>query len=154
MQVLIHTFTTLAAFLGMELVAWFTHKYIMHGWLWVLHKDHHRKYEKRFEKNDWFFLIFALPSCLLLIGGIHGKFDIRFWIGLGIALYGLAYFFIHDLLIHQRIKIGFIPNSLYLKALKKAHEEHHVHKGQRQGECYGMLFFPYKYYVAAKEHDQ
>ena len=27
----------------MEFMAWFTHKYIMHGFLWVLHKDHHKK---------------------------------------------------------------------------------------------------------------
>jgi len=30
-------------FLVMEFMAWFIHKYIMHGLLWVLHKDHHQK---------------------------------------------------------------------------------------------------------------
>jgi beta-carotene 3-hydroxylase len=29
------------AFIFMEFMAWFTHKYIMHGFLWVLHKNHH-----------------------------------------------------------------------------------------------------------------
>ena len=152
MLTLLSMLTTIAAFLSMELVAWFTHKYIMHGLLWVLHQDHHSKHQKMFERNDLFFLIFAIPSCLLFIEGIKGGFDIRFWIGLGIALYGLAYFFIHDLLIHQRINVGFKPKSLYLRAIQKAHKMHHTHKGQEQGECYGMLFFPYKYYVEAKQH--
>jgi beta-carotene 3-hydroxylase len=30
-----------SAFLFMELMARFTHKYVMHGFLWILHKDHH-----------------------------------------------------------------------------------------------------------------
>ena len=152
MQVFVYTLATLAAFLGMELVAWFTHKYIMHGVLWVLHKDHHRKHKKRVERNDAFFLLFALPSCVLFVGGIQGGFDIRFWIGLGIALYGLVYFLIHDLLIHRRVRVGFKPKNTYLRALQKAHEGHHVPPEQGPGECYGMLFFPYKYYKAAKQH--
>ena len=27
----------------MEFMAWFTHKYVMHGFLWKLHADHHKK---------------------------------------------------------------------------------------------------------------
>lgn len=33
----------LATFFFMEFMAWFSHKYIMHGFLWVLHEDHHKK---------------------------------------------------------------------------------------------------------------
>jgi beta-carotene 3-hydroxylase len=53
----------------MEGVAWLTHKYVMHKWLWVLHEDHHKKSTGFFEKNDAFFLIFAIPSMLLLLFG-------------------------------------------------------------------------------------
>ena len=32
-------------FFGMEGMAWLSHKYIMHGIGWVLHKDHHEPRE-------------------------------------------------------------------------------------------------------------
>ena len=85
----------------MEAVAWFTHKYIMHGFLWVLHKDHHdRSNDSVFERNDFFFLIFAIPGSVFIIVGSQLGFDFfLFWIGLGITLYGAAYFFVHDLFI-------------------------------------------------------
>ena len=92
-------------FFAMEFVAWFTHKYVMHGLLWVLHKDHHQTEPGIFEKNDSFFLIFAIPSMILIMLGVLNNFDIKVYIGFGIALYGLAYFLVHDIFIHQRIKI-------------------------------------------------
>ena len=52
----------------MEFVAWFSHKYIMHGFLWSWHKDHHRKdHDSWFEKNDLFFLVYAIPSVLFVV---------------------------------------------------------------------------------------
>ncbi len=33
------------AFVLMEGVAWFTHKYVMHGFLWSIHRDHHQHRE-------------------------------------------------------------------------------------------------------------
>jgi beta-carotene 3-hydroxylase len=45
----------------MEFMAWFTHKYIMHGFLWSLHKDHHHKdHDSWFERNDAFFIFYAV----------------------------------------------------------------------------------------------
>ena len=50
----------LVTFLVMECVTWCTHKFVMHGFLWYLHEDHHQpKYKNLFEKNDLFFIIFA-----------------------------------------------------------------------------------------------
>jgi beta-carotene 3-hydroxylase len=47
-----------STFLIMEFMAWFTHKYIMHGFLWNLHKDHHHKdHDSWFERNDAFFYL-------------------------------------------------------------------------------------------------
>ena len=52
----------------MELVAWLTHRYIMHGLLWYFHRDHHARDNKGFfEKNDFFFLIFAVPGACLIM---------------------------------------------------------------------------------------
>lgn len=31
----------LLVFIAMEGATWLIHKYVMHGFLWMLHKDHH-----------------------------------------------------------------------------------------------------------------
>ncbi|HEU0125245.1 MAG TPA: carotene hydroxylase, partial [Flavobacterium sp.] len=31
----------LGVFLFMECVTWLTHKYVMHGFMWYFHADHH-----------------------------------------------------------------------------------------------------------------
>ena len=112
-------------FLFMEFVAWFTHKYIMHGILWYLHKDHHQPNDKSiFEKNDYFFLIFAIPGFLAIVIGIENNMNFLFWIGIGITLYGLAYFFVHDVFIHQRIRILKNTKNKYLRSVRKAHKVH------------------------------
>ena len=89
-------------FLIMEFMAWFIHKYIMHGILWVLHKDHHQKdHDSWFERNDAFFLFFAVLSMSFLMTADEA-FWIGFPIGFGILAYGIAYFVVHDIFIHQR----------------------------------------------------
>ena len=64
----------LATFLAMEGVAWAMHRFVMHGFLWVLHRDHHqRDHDHVLERNDAFFLLFAVPSMLLfLLGALRG----------------------------------------------------------------------------------
>ncbi len=97
-------FLLISAFTFMEGVAWFTHKYIMHGPLWMLHKDHHHKRKGWFEMNDFFFLMFSTPSALLIWFGLDAGMDWRFFVGAGIALYGMAYFMMHDILVHRRFR--------------------------------------------------
>jgi beta-carotene 3-hydroxylase len=135
----------------MEFVAWFTHKYIMHGFLWSLHKDHHVQPKSFIQKNDSFFLIFAIPSWLFIMFGALNEFDYKIWIGFGILAYGIAYFLIHEVLIHNRLKklrkILF-PNieSSYLQAILKAHKSHHKYLEKHPGESYGMLIIGKKYF--------
>ena len=138
----------IATFFFMEFVAWFTHKYIMHGFLWILHKDHHDRSKKKiFENNDLFFLIFAIPGSLFIVVGSQLGFDcFLFWIGLGITIYGAAYFFVHDLFIHQRIKLLKKTKNTYLTGIRKGHKVHHKHLGKEDGECFGMLLVPLKYF--------
>lgn len=150
MTLFINIFALVISFVSMEGVAWFTHKYIMHGLLWNLHHDHHYKEsESVFEKNDFFFLFFAIPGITCLFIGLTQNFNYLFWIGLGITLYGFAYFFIHDIFIHQRIKFLRNADWVYFKALRKAHKIHHKHLGKEHGECFGMLFVPIKYFKEA-----
>lgn len=137
----------LATYLLMECVTWCTHKYVMHGFLWYLHADHHQpKYAHIFERNDLFFVIFAIPSILLFYFGADAGFDYRFFIGLGIFAYGLSYFIVHDIIIHQRLKLFKNTKNKYLIALRKGHKVHHKHLGKEDGECFGMLFVPFKYF--------
>jgi len=137
----------LATYLIMECVTWCTHKFVMHGFLWYLHADHHQpKYAHIFERNDLFFVIFAIPSILLFIYGSADGLDYRFFIGLGIFAYGLSYFLVHDIIIHQRFKLFKNTKNKYLVALRKGHKVHHKHLGKEDGECFGMLFVPFKYF--------
>jgi beta-carotene 3-hydroxylase len=140
----------LAAFMGMECVAWLAHKYIMHGFGWFLHKDHHEKgTEAFFERNDFFFLVFALPGIIGLFLGMRNDYNFLFWIGLGITFYGAAYFLVHDIFIHQRFKFFRNTDSVYLRAIRKAHKVHHKHLGKYHGESFGMLWVPFKHFRAA-----
>lgn len=145
MEILTSIGITVATFIFMEGVAWFTHKYIMHGLLWAFHRDHHQPHPGFFERNDFFFLIFAVPGFLFMLFGLQAGFDFRFFIGLGITVYGMAYFFVHDIFIHQRFRILRRTNNAYLRAIRKAHKVHHKHLGKEEGECFGMLFVPWKY---------
>lgn len=142
---------TLAVFCFMEFMAWFTHKYVMHGFLWVLHKDHHVAEPGFFEKNDAFFLIFAVPSFLFFFFGAEAGFDWRFYVGLGILLYGICYFLVHDVFIHQRFSWLKRTDNLYLQGIRKAHKVHHKYLGKEDGECFGMLLVPFKYWIAARK---
>lgn len=129
------------SFLFMEFVAWFTHKYVMHGFLWILHKDHHTREHKFVEWNDLFALIFAFPSVFMIISGA-GTYDYRFWVGIGIALYGLAYFLFHDVLVHRRLPILDKIDNHYFRSVVNAHNDHHV-----GDENFGfILLIPWKYF--------
>lgn len=148
---MLHVIIFIGTFLAMEFMAWFTHKYVMHGFLWYLHKDHHKKeHNSWFERNDTFFIFYALVSIGFFLLWKFGFFIYGLTIGLGIFAYGLTYFLVHDVFIHQRFKIFRKANSRYGKAVRRAHKMHHKHIGKHNGECFGMLFFPYKYYKNIK----
>ena len=139
---------TLLTFVLMECVTWLTHKYVMHGFLWYFHEDHHQpRYQGVFEKNDLFFVIFAVPSiALLYFGVIDGYPNYLFFIGLGIMLYGFAYFLVHDVIIHRRFNWFKTSKNKYIIGLRKAHKVHHKKLGKHGSECFGMLFVPFKYF--------
>jgi beta-carotene 3-hydroxylase len=91
-------------------------------------------------------VIFAIPSILLFYYGVNPELNYKFFIGLGILLYGMAYFFIHEIIIHQRIKWFSRTKIKYFVGLRKAHKIHHKHLGKEDGECFGMLNVPKKYF--------
>ena len=137
----------LATFFSMEFMAWFTHKYVMHGFLWHIHADHHKKdHYSWFERNDLFFIFYAVVSmgCIILWSEYGVWFALP--IGIGIFSYGLAYFMVHDIFIHQRFKIFKKADNIYAKGIRRAHKIHHKHIGKKEGENFGMLIVPFKYF--------
>ena len=151
MEIAIWILVFIGTFFAMEFMAWFTHKYVMHGFLWSLHKDHHKKdHDSWFERNDAFFLFYAAVSIVCFLLWKNDIFYFGLPIGIGIFVYGFTYFMVHDIFIHQRFKIFKKANSRYGKAVRRAHKMHHKHIGKEDGECFGMLLFPYKYYKNAK----
>ncbi len=131
----------------MEAATWTIHKYVMHGFLWFLHRDHHDHSTKgAFEKNDWFFVIFATPAILLIYLGVSTVYSQLLYIGIGITMYGFSYFFVHDIFIHQRLKVLQQTKNPYLKAIRRAHKQHHKHISKENGECFGFLWVPIKYF--------
>lgn len=63
-----------------------------------------------------------------------------FYAGLGIALYGLAYFLVHDVFVHQRIKWLRKTNIPYFKAMRRTHHLHHEVHTKEGGQAFGFIF--------------
>jgi beta-carotene 3-hydroxylase len=146
-MIAVYIIVFLLTFVIMEFMAWATHKYIMHGFLWNLHADHHKKdHDSWFERNDAFFIFYAVVSIGCFVLWQKGILEIGNSIGLGILTYGLAYFIVHDIFIHQRFKMFRNSNNIYTKGIRRAHKMHHKHIGKGHGECFGMLFVPIKYF--------
>jgi len=141
----------LSTFAFMEFWAWFMHKYVQHGPLWVLHRSHHvRPSPRPFERNDWFFAIYGAISAVLFITGDNGA-RWWFWVGVGIAAYGTVYFFVHDGLIHGRLPFWKKTDNVYLRALNMAHKMHHKTQGRDHSEEFGLLWVSPKYLRLARE---
>ena len=127
----------------MEWVAWASHKYVMHGFGWAWHRDHHEPHDNRLEKNDLFALVgaalsiamFALGSPMIL--GSNAWWP-GTWIGLGVLGYGIIYTLVHDGLVHQRW-FRYVPRRGYLKRLVQAHNLHHATIGKEGGVSFGFV---------------
>jgi len=147
MSLLLWILVFVTTFCFMEFMAWFSHKYIMHGFLWVLHQDHHKKDHKSwFERNDLFFIFYAIVSTGFVVLWGEGFFWAGLPIGVGIFVYGVTYFIVHDIFIHQRFKILRNIDNRYARGIRRAHKIHHKNIHKEKGECFGMLWVPLKYF--------
>jgi beta-carotene 3-hydroxylase len=154
MSTIIFIGIVLLTFFVMEGITWLTHKYVMHGFLWYLHEDHHQPSPGFFEKNDAFFLIFAIPSWLCIMLGLQNEIYWVAAIGFGIAMYGLGYFIVHEVIIHQRFKWFTRSNNSYVRTIRWAHKMHHKHLGKEDGESFGMLFVAKKYWDKVRKDNE
>lgn len=133
----------LATILGMEGFAYAAHRWVMHGPGWFLHKSHHRPRTGMFERNDLYAVVFAIPSIVLLLGGVQlGWWPGCTWIGAGIAAYGAIYFGFHDVLVHRRLPHRHVARSRYLKRIVQAHRLHHAVTTRQGTVSFGFLLAP------------
>lgn len=146
MQFVLSLLIAIAVAIFMEFVAWVEHKYVMHGFLWVLHEDHHRSSKGFFEKNDLFAVFFAVPSFLLIFLGLKNQIWPMPAVGIGLALYGAGYVLFHDVLFHRRIRLFSVrPKLRYLQRIITAHQLHHRNNRKEQGISFGFLYAPDRY---------
>lgn len=143
MDLLIGLVLFLATIAAMEGVAYAAHRWIMHGPGWFLHKSHHRPRTGNWELNDLYAVIFAVPSIILILGGVQlGWGAWATWIGAGIAGYGAIYFGFHDVIVHRRIGHRYVPRSDYMKRIMQAHRLHHVVETKAGTVSFGFLIAP------------
>jgi len=115
----------------------------MHGFLWILHEDHHRASKGFFEKNDLFALFFAVPSFLLIFLGLKNELQYLPELGIGLAVYGAGYLLFHDILFHRRIRLfPARPKNPYLQGIINAHRLHHRKNTKENGISFGFLYAP------------
>ena len=136
-------FIFLVTVAAMELFANVTHRWVMHGPGWFLHASHHRERSGAFEWNDLYAGIFAMPSIVLIYGGVQaGWGDWATAVGAGIAAYGAIYFGFHDVIVHRRLPHRIVPRSAYFKRIVQAHRLHHAVESRRGAVSFGFLVAP------------
>lgn len=144
MSFLVPALIVLATVVAMEWVAWASHKYIMHGFGWGWHRDHHEPHDNLLEKNDLYAIVGAAMSISMFAVGSEwvmgeGAWWPGTWIGLGILFYGVIYTLVHDGLVHQRY-FRWVPKRGYAKRLVQAHKLHHATIGKEGGVSFGFVF--------------
>ena len=132
-----------ATIAAMEGFAYVMHRWVMHGPGWFLHASHHRPRTGLWEANDLYFVIFALPSILLLLGGVQwGWGGWATAMGAGIAAYGAIYLGFHDIIVHQRVRNRYVARSRYMKRIVQAHRLHHAVETKDGTVSFGFLVAP------------
>jgi beta-carotene 3-hydroxylase len=137
-------------FAAMEFSGWAIHKYLMHGPLWMIHKTHHQPSKSFFELNDLFSVVFGSIAVVLILLGVE-ELDYRFWMGIGISLYGVLYFVLHDVLVHRRLKWFERPKNSFLEGIFKAHQAHHRTNQKEDAISFGLFVVPKQFFNKEKK---
>lgn len=132
----------IVGFLGMEIVTYLVHRFVMHGALERLHVSHHRNAAAEFatktpEPNDVFPFAFSICAAVGVWLGFNA--DGLAWllpVLVGVTSYGVLYTVVHDGIIHGRIRWMKRFEFAWSRKLEVAHRSHH----RANGEPYGMLF--------------
>ncbi len=122
----------LIVFILMEPFTTFIHRYVMHLFGWVWHKSHHTRFAKPFELNDLYPVVFSFLTIYLFVLGMENS--IYTAVGIGITLYGIVYFIVHEIIIHSRF-IAIKNNNRLFNYWRFGHNVHH----QFQKAPYGFI---------------
>lgn len=141
MQILLSLAVVVATVAAMEAVAWAAHRYVMHGFGWGWHRSHHEPHAGGFELNDLYALLFAGLAIALFAFGASSS-PLLTDVAIGVTIYGLLYFVVHDGLVHQRWPFRHKPRNPYLKRLVQAHRLHHAVTGREGAVSFGFLYAP------------
>ena len=136
---LVPTGLVVGSVLFMEWFATWSHEHIMHGWGWGWHKSHHEPHDDALEKNDLYAVVFAGVAIAMFALG-HFVWWPLTWLGLGVTIYGMLYFFFHDGLVHQRWPFKHIPRKGYMKRVYQAHRLHHAVQGKDGCVSFGFVY--------------
>ena len=136
---LLPTLLVVGTVVFMEWFAAWSHKHIMHGWGWNWHKSHHEHHHEGLEKNDLYAVVFAAISMVLYAIGYFWLWP-AWWIAIGISVYAVLYFFLHDGLVHQRWPFKYVPRRGYLKRVYQAHRLHHAVEGRDGCVSFGFVY--------------
>lgn len=127
---------------GMELWARALHHHLWHGPLWFLHESHHREREGHLELNDVFAVLHAGVGIALILFGCVGPVgwlrELAFGAGLGMSLFGMSYFLIHDGVVHGRLPVAALDAVPWIHRLVVAHRAHH----RTGAHPYGLFLGP------------
>ena len=142
MTILLNILIVVATVALMEYVAYAVHKHVMHGEMgWGWHESHHEEHDDTLEKNDLYAVFFAaIAIALFWIGSAY--WNPIWWVGMGVSVYGLLYFIVHDGLVHQRWPFRHVPRKGYLQRLYQAHKLHHAVEGKDGCVSFGFLYAP------------
>jgi beta-carotene 3-hydroxylase len=140
----------LGTVVALEGLAWVVHRYLLHGPLWFLHRTHHEPQRGWFEANDLIALVYGVLSAVAVIwGDLHGHWVRE--VGFGIAAYGVLYFLLHDVVVHQRVRMpGWLRSYVqrdqgYLRRLVRAHKVHHKVITREGSQAFGFLYAQRKF---------
>ncbi len=134
-----HIGVFILALVAMEGVAWSTHRWIMHGPMWVWHRSHHEPRTGYFERNDLFAVFFAAIAVTLFWLGTRPGWQLVGWAGAGVTSYGILYALVHDGLVHRRWPMPRLARRGYLRRLVQAHRLHHASEGRLDAVSFGFL---------------
>jgi beta-carotene 3-hydroxylase len=127
-----------AGLLGVELISAWMHQVLFHGPWWIIHRTHHEAKKSWLELNDIFAIFFGSLSLPLFL--FFNSESVFFWVGVGICLYGLVYFTVHDGFVHRRIPLRWKKKEGYIAKVVQGHRVHHQ-KADKAGQGPFGLFW-------------
>lgn len=139
----------------MDVWAALLHGLVWHRALWPIHRSHHLPRRGRYEKNDALSVLHAPIAIALILYGCQAEpgvvREIAFGVGIGMTLFGVSYFVVHDGLVHGRLPVAFLLRVGYLRRVVEAHRKHH--EGSRGRPPYGLFFGPVELWLAQRRRE-